>query len=67
MTCYAFLRALGIDTPRSLALYHPRARTYGTVPCLRTRLDVAAFLRDGAEYPFFGKPIDLAHGWVRPR
>jgi len=46
----------GFRTPRLLALYHADRRLEST-PVLRTAGDLAAFLRDEMEYPFFYKPV----------
>jgi len=55
----AMLRGLGLPVPETQAIVH-RSRTFaGAVP-LRDRDDVCRFLREQADYPIFGKPIDSA-------
>jgi hypothetical protein len=51
------LQAHGVPMPRILATYH-RTRVFPDATVLRTAADVARFLREGASYPLFGKPVD---------
>ena len=50
------LQAGGIPTPRLLALYHPN-REIDEAPVLRSADELATFLRESIEYPFFYKPV----------
>ena len=51
------LRGLGLPVPDLVALYHPGTRAHGAVPTFRTVGALADFLRTGAPYPLFGKPV----------
>lgn len=51
------LECEGFATPRSFALLHPERRVEG-VEALTTPEGCADYLRNGAAYPFFGKPLD---------
>ncbi len=53
---YTMLSALGAPVPRAYAIVHPHRLVPGA-PTLRSEAEVAAFLRDGATYPFFAKPV----------
>ena len=53
---YGFMQGLGFPTARILAI-HDQVRTFGAVPALKTKEDLADFLRTRMEYPFFSKPV----------
>jgi hypothetical protein len=53
----AVLRGFGLRVPEVVAVYHPPGRLHGTVPTFRTPAEMAGFLRNGAPYPLFGKPV----------
>ena len=53
----ATMRGAGLPVPEVVAVVHPSRRLPGA-RALATREQVEAFLRDGASYPFFAKPID---------
>ncbi|MBA4156933.1 MAG: hypothetical protein H0X65_05595 [Gemmatimonadetes bacterium] len=57
LVSYALFRGLGLPHPEVYAVYQPGGRTFGSVPCLRTPEEMAAFLRSGMRFPFFGKPV----------
>jgi len=48
--------ANGIRTPRTLAVYHPEREVPDT-PVLRSAEELARFIREKIEYPFFFKPV----------
>lgn len=50
------LRSGGVPMPRLQALYHPDREIEGT-PVLRSGDELATFLRESIEYPFFYKPV----------
>ncbi|MDH3594091.1 MAG: hypothetical protein OEU09_11120 [Rhodospirillales bacterium] len=52
----ALLSGYGFPVPNTFALYHP-FRESGGATSLRDAEAVAAFLRSGAVYPFFSKPV----------
>ncbi|WP_158243168.1 sugar-transfer associated ATP-grasp domain-containing protein [Acidimangrovimonas sediminis] len=56
----ALWRQFGLPTTRTQALLS-RERWFGETPVLRDAEGVAAFLRDTATYPLFGKPTDGTH------
>lgn len=58
-TLTAILRGLEFPIPETQAIVHP-TRTFGGAEALRTADDLRRFLRDGANYPIFGKPYDSA-------
>jgi hypothetical protein len=62
LLCYALLSGLELPHPEVYAVFHPRGRTYGTVPSLHTPEQMADFLREGMRYPFFGKPSKDSFG-----
>ncbi len=51
------MQGLGLPIPRALAVYHP-FRGAGQAQTLGDTAALEAFLRDGASFPFFAKPID---------
>lgn len=53
----ALLRGFGLPVPEVVAVYHPAGRLHGGVPTFRTPAELAGFLRNGARYPLFGKPV----------
>ncbi|HSH80153.1 MAG TPA: sugar-transfer associated ATP-grasp domain-containing protein [Herpetosiphonaceae bacterium] len=53
---YSLFRGLCLPHPPVYAVFHPGSRTCGPIPVLRTREDMADFLRRDMTYPFFGKP-----------
>lgn len=53
----ALLAGQGFATPRTFALFHPERSAEG-LDSLAAPRDCAAYLRNGAAYPFFGKPLD---------
>ncbi len=55
---YAWLRGLGMPGPETRALFHP-SRFLAGAARLHDRDALAAYLRDGAHYPFFSKPANL--------
>jgi len=55
------LRSHGLPVPRDYALYHPSADTKG-VRSLRSKEEVATFLRSGMPYPFFSKLLAGTNG-----
>jgi len=55
----ALLADNGFATPKTLALFHPDRRADG-LRALATPQDCAGYLRSGAAYPLFGKPLDAS-------
>jgi len=53
---HTLLQAAGAPVPELYAMLHP-FRLAGSAPTLSDVEATAAFLRDGATYPFFGKPV----------
>lgn len=62
LIAYTLFGALGLDFPEVQAFHHPGNRTCGSIPALRTAADIAAFLREDARYPIFGKPVHDSFG-----
>jgi glutathione synthase/RimK-type ligase-like ATP-grasp enzyme len=60
LVLYGLLAGLTYAVPTTQALFHP-FRRFGEVPALRSTEALAAFLRDGMRYPFFGKPVAGIH------
>lgn len=60
LVLYGLLSGLTYAVPVTQALYHPYRR-FGGIPTLGDPASFAAFLRDGARYPFFGKPVTGIH------
>jgi len=56
VTAGEILRRGGIPVPRLLAVFHPKRELEGTL-VLRSADQLAAFLREKVEYPFFYKPV----------
>jgi hypothetical protein len=56
LASYAFFEGLGFSTPRTFGVCHAYRR-FGRVPTLRTRDELAQFLRTTAPSPFVAKPI----------
>ncbi|MEN0066672.1 MAG: sugar-transfer associated ATP-grasp domain-containing protein [Myxococcota bacterium] len=56
IVAHTLLQALGAPVPQIYALIHP-LRIVPQAPTLRNAEEVAGFLRDGATYPFFAKPV----------
>ncbi|MEM9704684.1 MAG: sugar-transfer associated ATP-grasp domain-containing protein [Pseudomonadota bacterium] len=54
--CSTLLSATGLPTPETQAVIEPDGRTFGATPALRTSDELAAFLREDAQFPLFGKP-----------
>jgi hypothetical protein len=53
----ALLAGQGFATPKTFALFHPD-RSAEDLRSLANAQDCAGYLRNGAAYPFFGKPLD---------
>lgn len=62
LAMYAFFAGNAIPHPRVIAFYHPGGRRSGTATCLPTPEAVGDYLRTRMAYPFFGKPVNAAHG-----
>lgn len=60
---HAVLEGLGVRVPEIRAIYSPRGRRAGSAPLLRDPDELAAFLREGMTYPFFGKPANDSLGF----
>lgn len=56
LVLYALLEGLAVPTPPVRAVWH-RFRRHGSVPMLRSNAEAADFLRHGATYPLFAKPV----------
>ena len=56
VAAYRTLGQAGIPIPRTQAIYHPD-REIEDVAALRSASEVAAFLRERMDYPFFFKPV----------
>jgi len=56
LTFYALMLAHRFPIPRIQAVYHEQGRPFGTAPVLRTPQALAAFIRDGMQFPFYAKP-----------
>ncbi|HEX5437006.1 MAG TPA: sugar-transfer associated ATP-grasp domain-containing protein [Gemmatimonadaceae bacterium] len=54
---HALMREHDLPVPSIRATYHPY-RTLCDATSLRTKAELAAYLREGAECPFFSKPFD---------
>ena len=59
LVAYAIFRGLGLPYPRILAVYQPYGRTFPGAITIREENELARYLRDGIDFPFFSKP---AHG-----
>lgn len=53
---YALFAGLGFPIPHTAALLHP-SRSLGEARTLRDNAALESYLRDTANYPFFGKPV----------
>ena len=62
LTFYSLARGLGFRIPRIYSIYHPAGRAFADVPTLRDAESIVRFLRNGIEYPFFGKPSYGGYG-----
>ena len=56
LVCYALLAGLDLPVPATRALYHGAGR-FAAVPAFAEPAALAAHLRTGMRYPFFGKPV----------
>jgi hypothetical protein len=56
LACYSLLAGLGLPVPETRALYHGGGR-FAAVPVFADPAALAAHLRAGMRYPFFGKPV----------
>ena len=56
LVCYGLLAGLGLPVPATRALYHGAGR-FAAVPAFADAEALAAHLRTGMGYPFFGKPV----------
>jgi hypothetical protein len=56
LTSYAFFRGLGFPIPETYAICHP-IRRFGGAPALRTREEIAGFLRNPSLPPLVAKPV----------
>jgi len=52
----------GIPVPALLAIWHPGGKRQPGVPAFETAAGLAAHLRNGIDYPFFGKPVHAGFG-----
>lgn len=59
---YAAMQGLGEPIPRLYALFHRGGRRFGELPSFSEPEALAAFLRSGMSYPFFGKPVQGVYG-----
>lgn len=62
LTAYAIFRGLSLPYPRIMALYHPHGRKFPDAVTITGASDLAAYLRNGIEFPFFSKPGHGASG-----
>ncbi len=56
LVCYGLLAGLGLPVPQTRALYQCASR-FAAVPVFAEPAALAAHLRTGMPYPFFGKPV----------
>jgi hypothetical protein len=56
LVCYGLLAGLGLPVPQTRALYQAEGR-FAAVPAFTEPAALAAHLRSGMRYPFFGKPV----------
>jgi hypothetical protein len=56
LVCYGLLAGLGLAVPQTRALYQGEGR-FAAVPVFADPAALAAHLRAGMHYPFFGKPV----------
>jgi hypothetical protein len=56
LVCYGLLAGLGLPVPQTRALYQGEGR-FAAVPVFADPAALAAHLRAGMRYPFFGKPV----------
>jgi hypothetical protein len=56
LVCYGLLAGLGLPVPQTRTLYQADGR-FAAVPAFTESAALAAHLRSGMRYPFFGKPV----------
>ncbi len=59
---YAALSGLSLPIPQTFAVYHRRGRYFAPATTLETAERLADYVRNGAPYPFFAKPVHSSFG-----
>ncbi|HXH81757.1 MAG TPA: sugar-transfer associated ATP-grasp domain-containing protein [Candidatus Tectomicrobia bacterium] len=62
LVLHAFLAGMGVPTPALYAVFSRDGRRVGDQPTFTDAKALAAHLRDGMPYPFFGKPVQGTYG-----